>query len=150
MRTMGSPPEKMYIKVPSSLPCWMMLSMVSRLMFSLLPYSAAQQPVQCRLQAEVGSIKMAQGMLQLYWAMAFSWRPKPMREVFTRKFSKNVLRTSGSRSVHRLIMSVYQLLSGFSKILWNTRRWLGRVLSLSNLSAQSSSLGRLFSGFSSK
>ena len=37
-------------------------------MFSLLPYSAAQQPVQCRLQAEVGSIRMAQGMLQPYFS----------------------------------------------------------------------------------
>ena len=42
----------------------MMPSSVSRLMFSRLPYSAAQQPVQCRLQAEVGSIRMAQGTLQ--------------------------------------------------------------------------------------
>ena len=124
--------------------------MVSKLMFSLLPYSAAQQPVQCRLQAEVGSIKMAQGMLQLCSAAAFSWRPYPMREVFTMKFSKKVMRTAGSMSLHRLMMSLYQLLSGFSKMLWNTRRWLGRVLSLSNLSAHSSSLGRLFSGSSSR
>ena len=39
--------------------------------FSLLPYSAAQQPVQCRLQADVGSGRMAQGMLQPYFSACF-------------------------------------------------------------------------------
>lgn len=41
-------------------------------MFSLLPYSAAQQPVQWRLQAEVGSIRMAQGTLQPYFSLVLS------------------------------------------------------------------------------
>ena len=32
--------------------------------FNLCPYSAAQHPVQCKLQALVGSIKISHGMLQ--------------------------------------------------------------------------------------
>ena len=39
---------------------------VSRLRFSLWPYSAAQQPVQWRLQAEVGSSRIAHGRYRFF------------------------------------------------------------------------------------
>ncbi len=39
----------------------MMESISSNVRLSLLPYSAAQQPVQCRLQALVGSSRMVVG-----------------------------------------------------------------------------------------
>ena len=55
----------------------MMESISSKDRFSLLPYSAAQQPVQCRLQAEVGSSRMAQGMLQPYFSRIFSCLASP-------------------------------------------------------------------------
>ena len=48
-------------------------------------YSAAQQPVQWRLQAEVGSIRIAQGMLQLYFSRAFSCFSQPMKFALSRK-----------------------------------------------------------------
>ena len=44
-----------------------MESISSNVKFSLFPYSAAQHPVQCKLQAEVGSNKIAQGTLHPYF-----------------------------------------------------------------------------------
>ena len=66
LRTSGSPPVSIYRYTPSSLPCVTILSMSSKLRLFLLPYSPAQQPTQCILQAEVGSNKISQGMLHWY------------------------------------------------------------------------------------
>ena len=66
--------------------------------FRRLPYSAAQQPVQCMLQALVGSIRMAQGTLQPSRLETSSWVALPSRLALRIKFWKNALRTPGSRS----------------------------------------------------
>ena len=64
------------------------------------------------------------------------------------KFSKKVLRTSPSMSVHMDRMSRYQLLSGFSITLRKAARWVGKLLGPfpANRSTQSISLGMLASG----
>ena len=114
----------------------------------MFPYSAAQQPVQWRLQAEVGSSRMAQGILQPYRSRASSWMGQPMRLPLSIKFSKKVLRTSPSTSVHRLRSSLYQLLSGFSITWRKAARWLGKLLgpSPAKRSTQSIRRGMLASG----
>ena len=76
----------------------MMESMVSRDRFSLWPYSAAQQPVQCILQAEVGSRRIAQGTLQLFFSAVSSCRALPFRLALVMKLVKNAFRTPGSRA----------------------------------------------------
>ena len=76
----------------------MMESKVSRLRLRRLPYSAAQQPVQCMLQAEVGSSRMAQGTLQFSRAFTSSWVALPFRLALNKKFWKKARRAPGSRS----------------------------------------------------
>ena len=68
----------------------MMESISSKLRFSLLPYSAAQQPVQCRLQAEVGSSRMTHGMLQLYFLRYSSSMGQPRMLALRMKLVKKV------------------------------------------------------------
>ena len=46
----------------------MIESISSKDRFNWCPYSAAQQPVQCKLHADVGSNNTAQGILQLYFS----------------------------------------------------------------------------------
>ena len=105
LRTRGSPPVYMYIYTPISLPWVIMESISSKVRFSLLPYSAAQQPVQCRLQAEVGSSRMAQGILQLYFFRYSSCFGQPMIFALRKKFSKVAFRTSESVSFRMFITS---------------------------------------------
>ena len=95
----------MYIYTPISLPWVIMESISSKVRFSLLPYSAAQQPVQCRLQAEVGSSRMAQGILQLYFFRYSSCFGQPMIFALRKKFSKVAFRTSESVSFRMFITS---------------------------------------------
>lgn len=52
-------------------------------MLSRLPYSAAQQPVQCRLQALVGSSRMAHGMLHWYFSRDFCWTGQAKMDALT-------------------------------------------------------------------
>ena len=70
-RSSGSPPVKMQAWVPRALASVSTRSISSKVRLCLWPYSAAQQPVQCILQAEVGSIKISHGTLISYLA-AFS------------------------------------------------------------------------------
>ena len=72
LRIRGSPPVKRQAWVPSSLASVRTRFISSYVRLCLWPYSAAQQPVQCMLQAEVGSIRISQGMLQPYFS-AFFW-----------------------------------------------------------------------------
>ncbi len=90
----------------------MMESMVSNERLSLWPYSAAQQPVQWRLQALVGSSRMAQGMLHWYFSRAFSCFPQAMRLPSTRKVFSRSLRTAGFRAITRISRSYMLFLSG--------------------------------------
>lgn len=54
------------------------------------------------------------GHVAPYLAAAASWRRRPSRLAFTRKFSITFWRTPSSTSVHRLFRSTIQLLSGLS------------------------------------
>jgi hypothetical protein len=126
----------------------MMESISSKVRFSLLPYSAAQQPVQWRLQALVGSRRMAQGMLQLYSARNFSWMGQPMMLALRKKFWKVAFSTSLSTSRKIFMMSRYMLLEGSLMTARKASRW-GSKLSgplPASLSTHSISLGRFFSG----
>ena len=141
----------MYMKVPMAVPCCIIDSSVSRLRFSRLPYSAAQQPVQCRLQALVGSMSMAQGTLQLCSRRTFSCLWPPIMVALTMKFSNSAWRTLGSRSVHTERRSLYQLPSGLSTTLRSADTWPGTMCRrASSFSAQSMSLGMFSSGLSSR
>ena len=121
-----------------------MESSSSKVRFSLLPYSAAQQPVQCRLQAEVGSSRMAQGILQPSRAAVSSCVALPKRLALSTKLRKNALRTPGS-SAYSLSMSWYQL--PFSAMALRTpARWEAYQFSGMTRSTSAMSLGRLASG----
>src|SRR5699024_9922841 len=99
---------KMYINVPSSLPCVTIESSSSRVRFSRFPYSAAQQPVQCILHADVGSRRIAHGILQPSRSFIASCRALPDKLAFTIKFLKKAFRTPSFRS-QTLIINSYQL-----------------------------------------
>ena len=71
LRTSGSPPVSRNAWIPSSSAWVHMLSISSKLRFSRFPYSAAQQPVQCRLHALVGSSNNTHGMEQPYFSAFF-------------------------------------------------------------------------------
>ena len=76
-----------------------MLLISSYVRFIFAPYSAAQQPMQCLLQADVGSNRMAQGMLQPYFASHSLWRSPPRMDALMTKFSNSFMRTPWSISV---------------------------------------------------
>ena len=122
----------------------MISSIVSRERFSLCPYSAAQHPVQCRLQAEVGSNKIAQGTLQSSFSSVSFWRAEPFKEALTIKFVKKVFRTSGSNS-HTFVASSYQF--PFSAIPWRIAlRWPAYQPSGAALSTMLMTFGIFVSG----
>ena len=122
-----------------------MESMVSRSRFSLWPYSAAQHPVQCRLQALVGSRRIAHGTLQLFCAATSSCLALPFKLAFTIKFWKNTFRTPGS-SWYRFMISLYQLLSVSWIALRMASLWLLYQSCGVNLSTSSISFGMFVSG----
>ena len=93
-------------------------------------------------------MSMAQGMLQLYCSLNFSWRSRPMIAELMTKFSNIVARTPSSISVHRLLTSLYQLLSGLFRTLLTASSWRSISLLLSNFLSQSNILGRALSGSS--
>ena len=113
------------------------------------PYSAAQQPVQRRLQALVGSMRMAQGMLQRCFSRMAScfgqaMRLPSMRNVFTRRS-----RTAGFVSSSARMMSWYQLFF-WSMAVRKALRWLGNRLAGATLSSRSMILTALGSGSARK
>ena len=130
----------------------MIESISSRLRFRRLPYSAAQQPVQCRLQAEVGSSRIAQGMLQPYFFRYSSCTGQPIRLALSMKFVKKVRSTPPSTSWNRFMISLYMLLSGLFTTARTASRCAGKLSgpSPANLSTQAISLGRFSSGFFSR
>ena len=121
-----------------------MESSSSKVRLSRLPYSAAQQPVQCMLHAEVGSSRMAQGTLQFSLRLTSSCRALPSRLALRMKLRKKACRTPGSSS-YTFMMSWYQLF--FSSMAWRnparclTYQSLGVTVSMSFMI-----LGMLVSG----
>ncbi len=110
----------------------MMESISSKVRLSLWPYSAAQQPVQCRLQALVGSSRMAQGMLHWYLSRMRSCSGQAIRLPSMAKVFTSLLRTAGFRSMIFMI-SWYQLFL-VSSAVRKASRWLGNRPSGATLS----------------
>ena len=90
-----------------------MLSISSNVRFNLLPYSAAQHPVQCRLHAEVGSIKISHGMLQLCTSLILRIVFVPKNAAWKPRFNAVILATCGSVSSKRRFTYLIHLWSGF-------------------------------------
>ena len=107
--------------------------------FSLCPYSAAQQPVQCRLHALVGSMSTAQGMLHWYFSRIFSCLGHASRLASTSSVLNSESRTPVSSCVMAFIISWYQLFCS-SKARLNATRWLGNRLAGAYLSSTSITL----------
>ena len=117
-----------------------------------MPYSAAQQPVQCRLHAEVGSSKIAHGMLQPYFLRYSSCFGQPMILALRKKFSNSTFSTAGSASFMMRMMSLYMLFVGSFTMARTTSRW-GSKLSgpvPAKRSTQAISFGRFSSGSRSR
>ena len=129
-----------------------MESISSKLRLSLLPYSAAQQPVQCRLQAEVGSSRIAQGILQPYFSRICSCFGQPIRLAFKKKFSNTAFNTSVSTSCITCIISWYMLLFGSASTLRKASRCGSKLTGPlpARRSTQAISLGAFSSGFFSR
>ena len=138
----------MYMWVPSSLPCVTIESMSSRDRFCWWPYSAAQQPVQCRLQALVGSSRIAQGMFRWYFSRALSWTGQASRLPSTSRAFSNLVRIWGF-SLNTRIMSSYQL-PRLVMTSVNALRCTGNTLSGTSLLTSSMILSMCSSGFSSR
>src|SRR5690606_39620656 len=88
-----------------------MESRVSSDRLSLPPYCAAQHPVQCRLQALVGSMRMAQGTLQSYLASIDRATSTLFRLELIKKHSTNFLMILVSTSAIRFLVKVCQMFS---------------------------------------
>ena len=144
LRTIGSPPVKRNMYVPISLAWLTMLSISSYVRLSLLPYSAAQQPVQWRLHALVGSMSMAQGTLQPCSSLTFCWRGIPIRALFMMKFSNIFILTPSSMSSQSDFMNFDQL--GSFSTASTPCIWEVSIPSVSKRLAHSISFGRHSSG----
>ena len=122
-----------------------MESSSSKERFRRLPYSAAQHPVQCMLQAEVGSRRIAHGTLQFSFSAVSSCLALPIRLALTIKFLKNVFRTPSSK-FQTFMISSYQLLFSSMAFL-NAFLCPSYQPSGATLSTSSISLGTFSSGF---
>ena len=95
--------------MPSSLPCCIMLSISSYVRFSLFPYSAAQQPVQCRLQAiEVNGFVFASGQIPIDPAtgnFVEGGIKEQTRQSLTN--AQNILKAAGTDLSHVVKTTVY-------------------------------------------
>ena len=113
----------------------MLESISSKVRFSLLPYSAARQPVQCRLQP--------------YCSRRFSCTGQPMMWALRKKVA---LSASLSVWVRMSITGWRMLLSGASMTLRTASRWVWKLLgpAPASLSTQGISLGAFSSGFFSR
>ena len=118
LRTSGSPPVSMYRYTPSSLPWVMILSISSKLRLFLWPYSPAQQPTQCMLQALVGSNRISQGMLHWYLTRFSRMVLVPRKNASYPRLRAVVRATLGLVWSSTQLMSLDHLLSGLS----STRR----------------------------
>ena len=101
----------------------------------MFPYSAAQHPVQCRLQALVGSRRIAHGILQPYFLRHSSCLGQPARFALIKKFAARVFKIARDAQGNRLtylkvtggVLKVKMLLKGENRNAEETEIWEEKV-----------------------
>ena len=111
------------------------------------PYSADQQPLQCRLQALVGSKRMMNGMLHLYFSLFALTALVPLTPAPRPRASSIFLITRGSHSLMIFIAKWFQTLLSSLTALRNASKFFSGKAPPINFCDMSISFSRFSCGF---